>query len=285
MRLRKSSLPDGWYPGNSGEISRFLSEFASEAVIGPASVTIAPHAGWFYSGKIAARAVACLDKRAETLAVIGGHLPAGHEPLFAMEEAAETPLGNMAIDAELRAALIWEIGGKEDRFQDNTVEVLLPMARFFLPNASLLWMRLPADMSAFETGKALAAVAKKLGRKPAVLASADLTHYGQGYGFAPKGTGPEAMRWVREVNDRRFIDAVESGDPAAVLERATADNSTCSAGAVLGAMGFAQATGAGPARLIEYGTSADAELAGVPGSFVGYAAFAFSGRQAGLRDA
>ena len=277
MRLKKSSLSERWYPKNTVDISNFLSKFATSASDKAVSVAIAPHAGWFYSGRIAAKAVACLDRKAETLVVIGGHLPAGREPLFAMEDAVETPLGDMTIDAELRTALLGEIGGQEDRFQDNTVEVLLPMTRFFFPNASLLWMRLPADMSSFEAGRALAAVAKKLGRRLAVLASADLTHYGQSYGFAPSGTGPEALRWVREINDRRFLEAVESGDPAAVLQRANADRSTCSAGAVLGAMGFAQATAAGSARLIEYGTSANAENDGMPEAFVGYAAVAFSG--------
>jgi len=280
MSLRKSSLAPGWYPKNRDEITRFMSAAAGN---GPGRghgcrrtrAAIAPHAGWFYSGRIAAGAVSLLDEKTETLVVIGGHVPGGGKPLFAMEDAVETPLGDMPLDVELRAVLIEETGGGEDRFRDNTVEVLLPMARFFLPNASLLWMRLPADMSSFETGKTVAALAKKPGRNLAVLASADLTHYGRNFDFAPRGTGPEALRWTREVNDRRFIKAVESGNPADVLERAEIDRSSCSAGAVLAAMGFASAMGLGPARLLEYGTSADAENAVAPESFVGYAAFAF----------
>ncbi|MDR0457112.1 MAG: AmmeMemoRadiSam system protein B, partial [Treponema sp.] len=110
----------------------------------------------------------------------------------------------------------------------------------------------------------------------AALASTDLTHYGPSYGFTPHGIGPDALRWMREVNDRHFMDAVESGDPAAVLERAETDYSSCSAGAVLGALGFAAAQGLGPARLLEYGTSAaESEGEAIPDSFVGYAAFAF----------
>ena len=280
MSLRKSLLPAGWYPQNPDEIAGFLGGFVKTT--GVAQAAIAPHAGWSYSGRIAAGAVAGLDRKAETLAVIGGHLPAGRKPLFAMEDAARTPLGDMQMDTELRTAMLGETDWQEDGFRDgrvdNTVEVLLPMARFFLPAASLLWMRLPSDISSFAVGKALAAAAQRLGRQLAVLASADLTHYGRGFGFAPMGTGPEALRWVREVNDRRFIEAVESGDPAAVLERAEKDLSSCSAGAVAGAMGFAQALGLGPARLLEYGTSADAENASEPpGSFVGYAAFVFGG--------
>jgi len=272
MNLRESFLPMGWYPRDSGEISRFLSGTAP----GKSPAAIAPHAGWRYSGKIAAKATAALNGTIETLVVIGGHLPAGYPPLFAMEDAVNTPLGAMPINAALRAALLNELNGKEDRYPDNTVEVLLPMARFFFPQASLLWLRLPAELSSFDSGKMIAAAAENLGCAAAVLASTDLTHYGRNYDFTPKGTGPDALRWVKEVNDRRFIDAVISGNPAAVLERAQADSSSCSAGAVLGAMGFASAKNLSAARLLEYGTSVDdvgddAEI----DSFVGYAAMAW----------
>ena len=254
-----------------------MSEFASEQPCGPVYAAIAPHAGWYYSGRTAAKAMASLRRDVETLVVIGGHLPGSSPPLFALEDAVSTPLGNMAIDAGLRAALRKKIGGQEDTHPDNTVEVLLPMARFFCPDSSLLWLRLPAALSSFEAGKAIAAAAQDLGRSVAVVASTDLTHYGANYRFTPQGSGPDAYRWMREVNDRNFIDAVESGDPAAVLERAKNDSSSCSAGAVLGAMGFAAAIGIGPARLVEYATSADADgNAKVPDSFVGYASFVFS---------
>jgi AmmeMemoRadiSam system protein B len=270
MNLRESSLPTGWYPRNPDEISRFLSGMER----GSACAAIAPHAGWRFSGKIAAKATASLGTNIETLVIIGGHLPAGYPTLFALEDAVSTPLGTMPLHAALRAALIKELDGHEDGFPDNTVEVLLPMARYFFPAASLLWLRLPAEKSSFDAGKAIAAAAGNLGCTVAVLGSTDLTHYGPNYGFTPQGTGTQALNWMRDTNDRRFIDAVLSGDPAAVLERAEKDRSSCSAGAVLGAMGFASAQGAVPARLLEYGTSADIMEAD---SFVGYAALAFSG--------
>jgi AmmeMemoRadiSam system protein B len=269
MKIRENSLPGGWYPRDKAEISRFLGGFQQ----GTALAAVAPHAGWYYSGKIAAGAVSSLDKNVETVAIIGGHLPAGYPPLYAEEDAVSTPFGDVAIDGELRAAVKGETGGVPDNYRDNTVEVLVPMVRFFIPSAHLLWLRLPSEMSSFEAGKAIAAAAKKLGRRVAVLASTDLTHYGPNYGFTPKGTGPAALRWVEEVNDKGFIEAVLSGDPAAVLERAETDRSSCSAGAVVGAMGFGGAAGLGPARLIEYGTSAGVSDKDVPDDFVGYAGF------------
>ena len=282
MNFRESCLPPGWYPRNPDEISRFLSGFVSAGnandVGAPARAAIAPHAGWFYSGKTAARAASSLDRKADTMVVLGGHLPEGYPPLFAMEDAVNTPFGGMRIDAELRETLYKKIKGRPDQYPDNTVEVLLPMVRFFMPNAQFLWLRLPADMASFDSGKTLAQAAKDLGRNIVVLGSTDLTHYGPNYGYTPKGIGPQALQWVKEVNDRKFIEAVESGDPAVVLERAESDLSSCSAGAVLGAMGYASAINLSPPRLLEYSTSADA-VAEIPDSFVGYAAFSMSNEQ------
>ena len=273
MQIREYSLQEGWYPRDREEVSRFLSKHDRS---GPFSrAAISPHAGWFYSGRLSAIASSCLQPEAETVAVLGGHLPAGSPRLFAMEDAVKTPFGPMPIDTELRSVLQKDLGGTEDRFRDNTVEVLLPMVRFFFPQAKLLWLRLPSEISSFDAGKIIAQAAAELNRKINVLASTDLTHYGRNYGFSPQGTGTAALRWVRDVNDANFISAVTAGQIDEVLRCAERERSACSAGAVLGAMGFAEEAGLGSARLLEYATSVDALDGETPDSFVGYAAFAF----------
>ncbi|MDR0598064.1 MAG: AmmeMemoRadiSam system protein B [Treponema sp.] len=279
MNLRKSCLPAGWYPQTARGVSRFFDGIPRENPGGaPALAAAAPHAGWHYSGAIAARAVLSLDREAETVAVIGGHLPGGLSPLIAGEEALETPLGEMPLDRDLGAAVFQTLGCKPDRYADNTVEVLAPMVHCLFPGTKLLWLRFPADKSAFDAGRELARIAKKLGRKLVVLGSTDLTHYGENYQFAPRGEGEKALAWVREVNDARFIAAVKSGDPEEILRRAEEDRSACSAGAVLGALGFARETGAANGELLAYGTSADQSPGEVPASFVGYGAFCWRRR-------
>jgi AmmeMemoRadiSam system protein B len=275
MTIREPVLPPGWYPRSPEEITRFLEAWktthAELSVSSSGLAAMSPHAGWYYSGAIAAAAFASLDSRADTVVILGGHLAARSPVLVATEDAYRTPLGLMEMDGPLREALCntldtWAI----DRCRDNTVEVLVPMARCFFPQARLLALRLPADSSSYETGQRLAAAAKTLGRALAVAASTDLTHYGPNYGFSPQGRGPKALSFVREINDRRFIDAVLEGDPETVLLRAEEESSACSAGAVLGALGFARGAAA---KLLAYGTSADMQDdAGVPDSFVGYAA-------------
>jgi AmmeMemoRadiSam system protein B len=249
---------------------------------GGAVAAISPHAGWYYSGAAAAAAFASLDGGAETVAILGGHLAAGSPVLVFTEDACACPLGAMEIDGELRGAFCSALGREgrrpwaPDRYRDNTVDVLIPLARVFFPQARLLALRLPADLSSYEAGKLLAGAAESVGRRAAVLGSTDLTHYGSNYGFSPQGHGPRALSWVREVNDRRFIDAVLSGESAVVLRRAEEELSACSAGAVLGVLGFVQGiirSSRPLPELLAYTTSADVEDTGeVPGSFVGYAA-------------
>jgi len=272
MILREPCLPQGWYPRDRAKIEEFLSSFQSSAA---ARAAVAPHAGWYYSGVPAAMAVSSLDRDAETVAVIGGHLGRGRPVLVAAEDGAKTPLGIMKIDAELREKFQKQLPCQPEGGADNTVEVLLPMVHYFFPKARLLWLRFPAEISSFAAGELLAEAAAALGRRLVLVASADLTHYGPNYGFSPKGRGKAALDWVKNVNDAAFIKAVLDRNPAEVLERAEEDYSSCSAGSVLGALGF---TGKSPEQgptLLDYRTSADIGDEGPADSFVGYAAIAF----------
>jgi AmmeMemoRadiSam system protein B len=293
MNLRKSFLPSGWYPWKKEEITRFLGSFdrraagsyGSSGPEGPAKDTAggapaaaAPHAGWHYSGAVAARAISSLSPGAETVVVAGGHLPAGYPALAAEEDAVATPLGNIEIDREFRDFLWKELRCAPDRYRDNTVEIQLPMVKYFFPEARLVWLRLPAESSSLEAGKTIARAAARLGRKAVLLGSTDLTHYGDTYGYSPQGYGRKALDWVKNIHDAAFIRAVLEDRPEEALRHAETSFSACSAGAVLACMGFAREILAGPAELLAYSTSADVSLSNgesMPDSFVGYAAISW----------
>jgi AmmeMemoRadiSam system protein B len=288
MKTRKMMLNEGWYPRDAAEISRYTAAFrggsGANGARRVARAAIAPHAGWFYSGRLSALAFASLEKDADTVIIAGGHLPASAPVLFAEEDAADTPLGAMPIDRELRSLVqqgLRDAGlcAAADNYADNSVEVLLPFACAMFPDAHLLALRIGANAAAFEAGRLIAQAASSLRRRAVLVGSTDLTHYGAAYGFCPKESGKAALDWVRDVNDRRFIDAVLSGNPDMALERVMKERSACSAGAALLAMGFARelAGGSPPAAsLLEYGTSADAEpdTGESADTFVGYAAIA-----------
>lgn len=273
MRIRPMRLSSGWYPRGHRELRDLIGAWTRELPPPLAGACLAPHAGFAFSGRLAARAWASLAG-AETYVVIGGHLPPGAPVLIAPEEGFEGPFGTLAADVELRETLVAALGDsalpwEEDEGADNSVEIQLPFLGFLAPGARLLWLRAPAGPASIDLGRALRAAASSLGRGLALVASTDLTHYGPDYGFEPRGRGPEAERWVREVNDRRFLDALIAGDPRSLLERALREGSACSPGAAAAALSYFLAEGEEPkVELLDYDTGLAVRRAP---SFVGYA--------------
>lgn len=282
MLTRIRHLPEGWYPRGAVDAAAEIDSFRSRperARVVPNSpdavAVVAPHASWFYSGRPACAALEALRPDAQTVIVFGGHLPASAPPLLAPEDAFDTPFGPLAADAELRSLLRSRFSFADDDYPDNTVEIQLPFVKRLFPAARILWLRMPASMESFRIGGAAAEAAAEIGRIAVAVGSTDLTHYGPAYGFLPKGGGPAALEWVRGVNDRRFIDALLASDAPLALSRAAAEESACSPGAAVAALGFAAARGAGRSDLLAYATSADQRPAA---SFVGYAAISWTPR-------
>jgi AmmeMemoRadiSam system protein B len=274
MKVRKRSLPPGWYPGGGEQTIRTIEDFRSRMAepVKNSVAGVAPHAGWSFSGSIACQVFQSLTAEVQTIVVVGGHLPPHSGLLAAFEEGYETPLGVVTADLELLELLREVLSLGEDRFTDNTVEVQLPLLRHLHPGAKALHLRASPSEEALQLGTELAAAAGRLNRKIAVVGSTDLTHYGDNYGFTPKGTGAQAVRWVKEVNDRRIIEALLAVNPQRAIDLAASDHSACSAGGAAAAARFAELNGTAGGRLLEYRTSYD--LSPSP-FFVGYAGITY----------
>ncbi|MBN1835479.1 MAG: AmmeMemoRadiSam system protein B [Spirochaetales bacterium] len=270
MSVRRRSLPPGWYPGGKGatlaEIEGFergLPEAVDKACAG-----VAPHAGWTFSGQVALEVLRCFPRETQTVVVVGGHMHPGSGVVAAPEEGYETPLGVIPADLELLETLKTSLEILPDREPDNTVEIQLPLIRYLFPQARCLALRAAPSQEALVLGEALAGAGRRAGTQLCVLGSTDLTHYGPNYGFSPRGSGPQALAWVREVNDRRFIEAMVDMRLEEALEAAARHHCACSAGGAVAAARFAALQGCGAGRLLDYRTSHDL----YPGdSFVGYA--------------
>jgi MEMO1 family protein len=270
MRVRKRYLPPGWYPGAAAQIRGTieLMERSFPPRRDDGIAVVIPHAGWEYSGSLALEVLSRISRSMDTIVIIGGHLGPADGILCAYEDAYDTPLGSIPADLELLAELRTTLPIREDRYADNTVEIQLPFLRHLFPDARALGMRAAPSVDAGRLGAALARAADSLGRRIAVAGSTDLTHYGSSYGFAPAGAGEAALKWVRDVNDRRFIDSLLALDFDAALERALRERSACSAGGALAALSFAREKGVRRGELVRYMTSLDVRAAE---SFVGYA--------------
>lgn len=274
MRLRKRYLPPGWYPGTAKQTRETIDAMLSGLHAGPPSAIagVAPHAGWEFSGSLALGVFCRIIRSIDTIVIIGGHLSPSDGILCAFEDGYETPLGVIAADRELLDALKSRLPIREDRYPDNTVEVQLPFVRHVLPNVKALAVRASPSREAIELGEILADISRRTGKKIAAVGSTDLTHYGSNYGFQPAGYGERALKWVRDVNDRRFIESLLSMQAESAIERATRERSACSAGGAIAAMSFAGALGCAEGKLVKYMTSYEVHPSE---SFVGYAAIVF----------
>lgn len=275
--VRKPSLPAGWYPHDKEKIALAVAEWTKDLAVRDAVASVSPHAGWLFSGKLAAKAAASLAG-ADTVAIIGGHLFQNSPILYAKESLFETVAGDMAADGELLKALMDELrdsgfpAPQPDAYTDNSVEVLLPLVAALQPKARVIWLRSPPTYEAKELGAALGRASTSLGKKVACIGSTDLTHYGPAYGFTPAGRGDKAEMWVRDSNDKTFIDALVDMNCETALSHAIKKGAACSPGAAVAALGFAIEKGATQAILLDYATSLDVRP---DDSFVGYAAIAF----------
>lgn len=275
MKVRKMSLPPGWYPRDKREIDELLGRWSggdaggrTDTKSGDGIAGVVPHAGWAFSGALAYRVISSLSN-ADLVLIAGGHLPQNSQPLAIYDDGMETPLGVIQTDREFLSRL--ERAGIEflpDRFADNTIEIQLPMIRHRFPDVPIVAMRLPPSDSALRIGETVAAEVKSAGRSAVFIGSTDLTHYGPNYGFSPQGSGKDAVEWVRTVNDRRFINAAVGCRPGEMIQAASEDRSACSAGAAAAACRFAMGLGRESGDLIGYSTSYDIHPAD---SFVGYA--------------
>jgi len=281
MSLRKRILPRGWYPFDERDCRREI-ESNVEGWSPPPSFSgggtggIVPHAGWYFSGKLAARVFFSLKSKGKVDVVVlyGGHLGPDNLPQIVTEEEWETPLGNIKIHTDFVKSLTKRIDSRKESSSsvDNTMEVQLAMVKYFFPEAKLLAIRSPSSLRADALGKEVAEIAQSEGISIVAIGSTDLTHYGPNYGFMTKGIGPSAVEWVKKENDKGFIDQALKMDAAGLLKHAGENDSACSAGAAASAMATCKALGAAKGILLDYYTSYDI----MPDdSFVGYAGIVY----------
>ena len=282
-KLRKAAFAGSWYPSSATECEKQIEGFLAEGkkMDFPAGTRvggIVPHAGWFFSGSIACNVIRCLksDDPPDVFVVFGMHLHPNDPCIMMPEGAWETPFGAILVDEQLTGELIKQFSftlESPDSFnQDNTIELQLPFIKYFFDEAKVVAMGVPPVKKSLGIGRAVVDIANRLGLRIKVIGSTDLTHYGRNYGFVSQGTGPQAVDWVRNQNDRRIIDLMQDMDAEKVIDEALDSHNACCAGAAATAIEAAKHLGANQAESIAYATSYDKS----PGdSFVGYVGIVF----------
>jgi len=285
MVVREPDFAGSWYPAERAECLQVFASYERQCVPrksqDPAQGGIVPHAGWVFSGQLAYNAIRELarsqkNKDVDTVLLLGGHLHPSSSVAIMARGGFWTPLGTIPTDEELAAALLSANALKEidpeRHTPDNTVELQAPFIKHLFPQAKLVVLAAPPRAESLDLARSAVRLAREMGRTLAVVGSTDLTHYGPNYGWAPHGQGDRALQWVREENDRRFIDVACRLEPTAMLEEALERSNACCPGAAAAAVAAGLELGATAGELLRYSTSADVRP---DASFVGYAAIVF----------
>jgi AmmeMemoRadiSam system protein B len=249
-----------FYPGRAAELVETVEDLLAAAhppeLSGVLRALVAPHAGYDYSGAVAATAFATLrGLDASRVALLG---PSHFVPLRGVAVSGadgwETPLGTVPLDGGLREAALSADAVVDDapHEHDHALEVELPFLQHTLGPALTV---LPVAVGA--GADEAAAVAAALSADALVVVSTDLSHYHDDA--------------TARTLDRRTADVVLALDAASIR-----DSDACGAHALRGLLLHARRAGWACTEL-DLRTSADAF--GDTASVVGYGAFAFTAAQ------
>jgi len=284
MDLRPAIFAGSWYPKNAAsceaEIKQFLAAGAPRPQNQPTWLGgIVPHAGWYYSGQIACNVIQWLKEETpvDLVVLFGMHLHPGSANYLMPEGAWETPLGALPVAEDLAGHLLQRFDFQQEtvsRFaQDNTIELQLPFVKYVLDPKQILAIGAAPNPQSLDIGRSVVDWARQNGRRLKIIGSTDLTHYGLNYDFSPQGSGPKAVEWVRQENDRRVIKAMLAMEPNKVMAEGIQNKNACCSGAAAVALAAVQHMGATVSKEVAYTTSHDKS----PGdSFVGYVGVAFA---------
>jgi MEMO1 family protein len=277
MPVRRAVVAGSFYEGNAEALkaqiqSLFLHKFGPGKLpqvnpTGPRRVLglVCPHAGYMYSGAVAAQAFFSLsnDGKPDTFVILGPNHTGYGNPLSAMREGAwQTPLGNVEIDTEVADAIAAETSildfDEIAHRHEHSIEVQLPFLQYIYDSAfkfvpiSFLMQDLE---SAMEMGRGLAEALAN--RNAVVIASSDFTHYEPQAKVEKKDA--DALQAVEALDEKKFYQVLESENVSA-----------CGYAPIAALMTYAKALGAKKAEVLCHKTSGD--ITGDKSSVVGYAA-------------
>ena len=278
--LRKPAQAGFFYPATKNECLELLEKCMpqEEAKSLPENITagIVPHAGWVFSGATAGKVYSAISqqKKPKTFLIFGAvHSPYINAAAIWDKGEWETPLGRIKIDEDLAKSILKETSEFTEsnfraHFSEHSIEVQIPFIQILFPEAKILPIMVPYFVDACKLGKSIASFANE---DIVVLASTDMTHYGERFGFCPVGKGEKALEWVKKENDKKLIDLMLSLQAEKIGKEARENHSACGSGAISACLSYASSTGKTSGTLLEYTTSHDVYPTGKIDSFVGYA--------------
>ncbi len=279
--IRRPTVAGQFYEGDADALraqlkSCFLSSLGPNKLprvnnhIHPRNIVglICPHAGYLYSGPVAASAYyeLAVDGKPDTVVLLGPNHTGYGTALSMMREGTwQTPLGDVEIDTQLADAIrhettVVDVDEMAHRYE-HSLEVQLPFLQFLYGNSfkivpiCFLMQDYP---SAVEVGRALTEALDAT--NTVVIASSDMTHYEPAKTASAKDH--TALKAVTDLDAKRFYDTIENQNITA-----------CGYAPITTLVTYAKDLNA-TTQLLSYHNSGD--VTGDNSSVVGYAAVSFT---------
>jgi AmmeMemoRadiSam system protein B len=271
-KIRQAAVAGSFYPGDAGALSGMVEKFLENAVdeaLPDIAGLVCPHAGYIYSGQLAACSYKQVEQRKYESVII---IAPSHSDYFDFNSVFDgrsyrTPLGIVEVDTErserLAGNAVYKNSVKLSDFghrREHSLEVQLPFLQTIFDNLKIVPVVMGVqDKKNIESlGNAIGETFK--GENILIVASTDLSHF-HDYNTATVIDG-SVIGYINSFDSMRFTDAVASD----VVEM-------CGGGPVAAAMIASGMLGANSSKVLCYKNSGD--TSGDKSSVVGYLSAAF----------
>jgi MEMO1 family protein len=265
MMIRHPAVAHQFYPGDPPALSRTIAGLLPEAGLQKKSAmaVIAPHAGYIYSGKVAAETFARVEIPPDLILLGPNHRGSGAKIAIMREGRWEMPLGDIPLNEELAGRIIGQdpeliVEDENAHRYEHSLEVQVPFLQYLQRELRLTPLVLShlSYPQCVRLGSAIAAAIMGYGQPVLIVASTDMTHY--------------ESRAAATAKDQLAIKHIEELDPEGLYRTVAAHQiSMCGVIPTTVALIAAIALGARRAELICYSDSG--ETSGDLDQVVGYA--------------
>jgi len=296
--LRTPAVAGRFYPGRADELLHEVREYTSQGMTSPGAPVetgriaaigcVAPHAGYIYSGRVAGAVYSRLEIPEHCVILCPNHTGRGRALAVMANTTWQTPLGEVAADADLSARLLRRFPAlQEDSAAhrgEHAIEVQLPFLQTRQPDLNIVPIAIGTrDFDVLAgLGEALADVIsdrrkdnrrkdnqrednpredkqeqeEDRKKKVLVIASSDMNHY--------------ESDAITRIKDHKAIERVLALDARGLWEVVMNEGiSMCGFGPTVVMLTAAKLLGATSATLVKYATSGD--VSGDYEAVVGYA--------------
>lgn len=260
---RRPAVAGQFYPASAAEIERTVRGMVADfGPAGKAMGVMVPHAGYIYSGAVAAEVFASVELP-QTFIIIGpNHTGLGPPASIMVSGVWQMPAGDVPVDSGLADAIrshsLILAADEAAHVYEHSLEVQLPFLQLLAGEVSIV----PICLMGGDTGEcraigiAIARAVKEWSRPVLIVASSDMTHY--------------ESQDVAAAKDRLALERILELDADGLLETVREHHVTmCGYAPAAVMLNACRELGATTARLTRYATSGD--VTGDDSQVVGYA--------------